>query len=239
MYEMSATRFEARGGLNYYKIEESLSVVLDEVLDELGVAEVDGAGVVLVEFGDLGHLAVGEAEVEDIQILRHTLLVGALGDGHDAALRQPAQGDLRGILAVLATDGGQLRAFDDAVHALSAQWTPGHHPRAELGVQRFDGGLLDEGIALQLVDHGLHIHIVGEVEEATRLEVAHADGAHLAVAVGTLHGAPGAEDVAVGLMDEQQVDVVGLQLAQALVNAAGGTLFAGVADPHLGDEEEM
>lgn len=49
----------------------------------------------------------------------------------------------------------------------------------------------------------------------------------------------GAEDVAIGLMDEQQVDVVGLQLAQALVNAAGGTLLAGVADPHLGDEEEM
>jgi hypothetical protein len=34
---------------HYYRIEESLSVVLDEVLDELGVAEVDDAGVVLVE----------------------------------------------------------------------------------------------------------------------------------------------------------------------------------------------
>lgn len=32
---------------------DRLSVVLDEVLDELGVAEVDGAGVVLVEFDNL------------------------------------------------------------------------------------------------------------------------------------------------------------------------------------------
>ena len=39
----------ARAGVKIREDEERLSVVLDEVLDELRVAEVDGAGVVLVE----------------------------------------------------------------------------------------------------------------------------------------------------------------------------------------------
>ncbi len=39
----------AQAGVKIREDEESLSVVLDEVLDELRVAEVDGAGVVLVE----------------------------------------------------------------------------------------------------------------------------------------------------------------------------------------------
>ena len=51
--------------------------------------------------------------------------------------------------------------------------------------------------ALQLVHHRLHLHIMGEVEEAASLEVAHADGAHLAVTVGSLHRPPRTEHVAV------------------------------------------
>ena len=40
-------------------------------------------------------------------------------------------------------------------------------------------------------------------------------------------------------MDEQQVDIVGLQLAQALVDAAGGFLLAGVRYPYLCREEQF
>ena len=84
-----------------------------------------------------------------------------------------------------------------------------------------DACLLDQRVALQLVHHRLYIHIVGEVEEAGLLEVAHADGTRLAVVIGFLHRPPRAEHVAVGLMDEQQVDVVCLQLTQAFVDAFG------------------
>lgn len=63
-------------------------------------------------------ISIGEAEVKDVEILCHTLLVGALGDGHDAALRQPAQGHLRGAFAVLAAYDGKLVALDDAASTL-------------------------------------------------------------------------------------------------------------------------
>ena len=209
------------------------------MLHELHVIEVDDTRVVLVHRGDLGHFVVGEAEVEDVQVLRHTFLVARLRDGHDAALREQTQGHLRGGFAIVGTDAAQHFALDDAVDALSAQRTPCHHLGAELVEHRLDAALLYHCVALQLVDHRLGVDIMREVEETGFLEVAHADGAHLAVFVGLLHRPPRAEHVAVGLVDEQQVDVVGLELAQALVNALGGFLFAGVRDPHLGDEEEV
>ena len=229
--------------------EERVSAVgLDEVFDEVYVGEVDVAGVHLVHGGYLLHFGVGQREVEDVKVLHHALLVAALGDGDDAALGEPAEGHLRGGLAVLLADAAGQLALDDAVHALSAQRAPSHHCAAGVLEQGLDGALLDEGVALQLVrssssrgtpDHRLDLHVVVEVEVAGLLEVAHADGAELAVAVGLLHGAPGAEHVAVSLVDEQQVDVVGLQFAQALVDAAGGALLAAVADPHLGGEEDV
>ena len=50
-----------------------LSVSLDQVLHELHVIEVDDTRVVLVHRGDLGHFGVGEAEVEDVEVLRQAL----------------------------------------------------------------------------------------------------------------------------------------------------------------------
>ena len=44
---------------------------------------------------------------------------------------------------------------------------------------------------------------------------------------------------AVSLMDQQQVDVLRLQLAQALVDALVGALLASVRDPHLRHEEQV
>ena len=51
------------------------------------------------------------------------------------------------------------------------------------------------------------------VEETASLEIAHADGTHLSCTIGLLHRPPRAEHVTVGLMDEQQVDILRLQLA--------------------------
>ena len=53
----------------------TLSVVFNQVFHELGVAKVDGACVVLVQSGDLGHLVGCKREVEDVEVLLHALLV--------------------------------------------------------------------------------------------------------------------------------------------------------------------
>ena len=52
-----------------------LSVVLNKILHKLRVTEIDEARVLLVEGGNLRHIIVGEREVEDVEILRHALLV--------------------------------------------------------------------------------------------------------------------------------------------------------------------
>ena len=100
---------------NVFFIIISLSVVFNQILHKVHVVEVDCACVVLVHCCDLSHVVVGEGKIEDDEVLLHTLLVGGLGDGHDAALREPAKGHLRGGLAVLGTDAGQQFALDDAV----------------------------------------------------------------------------------------------------------------------------
>ena len=85
----------------------SLSVVFNQILHKVHVIEIDGAGIVLVHCCNLGHVIVGEGKVEDVEVLLHTLLVSGFRDGHDAALREPAEGYLRGGLAVLCTNAGQ------------------------------------------------------------------------------------------------------------------------------------
>ena len=220
-------------------LSERVSVILNQILHKLRVAEVDGARVVLVELGDGGHIVGGQREVEDVEILRHTFFVTGLGDGHNTTLGQPPEGHLSGTFAILGTYGGKLFTLHDAIDPLSAKRSPSHHTCAEFCKYRLDGCLLYEGVALQLVHHRLYIHIVGEVEETARLEVAHSYGAHLAVVIGFLHRPPRAEHVAVRLMDEQQVDVIRLQLAQALVDALGCLFLSVVRNPHLCHEEKL
>ena len=115
---------------------------------------------------------------------------------------------MSGTLIVLGAYCRQFLALDDAINTLSSEWSPCHHSGTELGMNRLNALLLDECVALQLVDHRLDIYIVGKVKETARLEVAHADSAHLAGTISVLHGPPRAEYVTVGLMDKQQINVL-------------------------------
>ena len=193
----------------------------------------------LVHCGYLRHLFGRQSEVEDVEILHHAFLVTRLGNSHDATLRKPTEGYLGSCLIIFRADSSQQVALRDAVCALSAERIPRHHLSVELIKYRLDACLLRERIALQLVHHWLQLCIVGEVEETACLEVAHTDSSHLTFTIGFLHGAPSAEDVAIGLMNEQQVDVVGLQLAQALVDALGGFFLAIVRNPDLRHEKQI
>ncbi len=85
----------------------------------------------LVHRGDLRHVIIGKGEVENVEVLLHTLLVGGFRDGDDAALGKPAESHLRGGLAVLGTDATQQVTLDDAIHALATKRPPSHHLGAE------------------------------------------------------------------------------------------------------------
>ncbi len=75
--------------------------------DPFGVAVVESDAGAGVEGGDAGHLLVGQGEVEDVEVLRHPLGTHGLGDDDDAALQQPAQGDLGDGPAVSIADADQ------------------------------------------------------------------------------------------------------------------------------------
>ena len=49
--------------------------------------EVHRSLVVLVQFSDFLHVGIREAKVEDVEVLRHTLLVARLGNGHISMCR--------------------------------------------------------------------------------------------------------------------------------------------------------
>ena len=211
---------------------------LEELLHDLGRVVVEEEAALLVELGDALHLPGGQLEVEDVPILRHPLLVGGLGDENHAALQEEPQRHLRHALAVLLAYLRQHGVGEEAVLALG-EGTPRHDVAAVLLHIPLRLHLLVEDVGLHLVDGGLDLDVRLQVDEAVGEEVAHADGAHLALALGALHGAVRAVVVAEGLVDEQQVDVAGLQLAQALQDAGVGFLLARVAYPHLGHDEQL
>ncbi len=80
----------------------------------------DGLGGVELEY--LGHLGIGQREVEQLQVLRHAFLVHRLGNDDHAALQQVAQRHLRSSLAVLYHVPPRWETNN---HANATQWTAG------------------------------------------------------------------------------------------------------------------
>ena len=162
-----------------------------------------------------------------------------LRNSHDATLGEPTEGDLSGSLIILGTDSSQQIVLHDAVCSLSTEWIPSHHLGAKLAKNRLNSSLLRKRVALQLVHHRLQVYVVCEVEETACLEVAHTDSTNLACTIGLLHSPPRTEYVAIGLMDEQQVDILRLQLAQALINALGSLFLTSIGYPDLCYKEQI
>ena len=81
--------------------------------------------------------------------------------------------------------------------------------------------------------------MLGDVDKTHVIEVAQSDGPCFAGLIGFFHSPIGAIAVTIGLMHQQQVDIVGAQFAQAIIDAYCRTLLAGVADPHLGGDEQL
>ena len=70
-------------------------------------------------------------------------------------------------------------------------------------------------------------------------EVAHSDGTHLSCLVSLLQIAISTVAVAVRLVEKHQIDVVGLQFAQTLIDALHSLSVAIVGRPDLGNEENL
>ena len=144
----------------------------------------------VVQGPDGHHVLLAELEVKDVQVLRHPLLVGGLRDDHHVALDQKTQGGLGHGLAVLGADGLEGGVGEEVLPSLG-EGAPGLVDHAVLGHHLMGGGLLEEGVGLHLVHHGLDLRKLAQVDEPVGVEVGHADGPDLPRLVELRHGPPG------------------------------------------------
>ena len=156
-----------------------------------------------------------ELEVADGEVLPDAFFVDGFRDGDDVFLQQPAEDDLCRRLAVRLADGGECRIGEDAALSFSER-RPGHEADV-IGLHDFaELLLLAERMRFHLVDGGHDVVRENQVEQAVGQEVADADGANLARFVQFLHRVPCAVVVAVGHVDEVEVEVVRAEVFKRL-----------------------
>lgn len=162
---------------------------------------------------DAPHIGIVQHEIEYIEVLRHALLAHGLGNDNYIGLHEIAQSHLRGSLVVLLGDFDQRLVGEHAVFSFCEQ-CPCHVLRTILDQIIMRRPLLVEHMRFDLVHSRLHFNETGKIDIAVGIEIAHADGAQFAGFISLLHRAIGAVVVAEGLMDEHEVDVIGLKFAQ-------------------------
>ena len=141
---------------------------------KLRIAVVDDRAASQSLGADLSNLLAGEREIPDMQILGHALGPRRLGNHRHAALHVPAQGNLRGSLAVPAADPGQQGIGKDAMLAFG-QRSPGLRVHAIALHVRNGGRAGEERMDFNLVDSGTDLDAAAEVCEHFRIEVRNAD----------------------------------------------------------------
>ena len=99
--------------------------------------------------------------------------------------------------------------------------------------------LLEEHIALHLIDGGGHVLEGDEVGQPVRVEAAHPDGPDLSLPAQLGHGPPGPVVVAQGLVDQVQIQVVQAQPVHGGLEPPLGPLTACIGDPQLGGDEQL
>ena len=155
-----------------------------------------------------------------------------------AFLQVPAQDDLSRALAVLLRQLGENRLGHQFGIAV-AKRIPGLERHV---------AVLEERLHLMLVPIRVHLdlqHRGGDrshVEHLLRLglaEVRQADRTHLARSHGILHRLPRFRVPAVGLVQEQQIQIVGVQAAQCGVDGLAAVLVPVILREQLGGDEEF
>lgn len=185
-----------------------------------------------VERGDPQHLGVCGCEVENIEIFAHPLLVRRFDQRHDAALRQPAEYHLRRRLSVRISDLHERFVVEQVVLPRRQR-----RPRLHLDVLTSQIGklvlTLEKRTALQKIHRGLDPVPEQEVRKPVLREVVHTDGADPARLIELFHRAPRAEAVVIGLVDDEEIEVVEPQTLHRRGKAALCALIADVGDPEL------
>jgi len=199
------------------------------------VEEAAGTGI---QGFDGGQVFRAQFEIQHSEIFLHPLPARGFGERDDSALGDPAQDDLGHAFPVFGRDAQQQFVLKDIVPAFGER-----RPSLDLHVvllqKRLRLELLLEGVHFDLVDRGRDLVMDHQVHEAVGLKVGDADGPDFALLIQLFHGAPFAINIAEGLMDEVEVEVIELQPFQGIFEGLPGTLITVSLDPQFGGDEQL
>lgn len=206
-----------------------------------GIGVVEGGGTaILIEAIDERHVLGSELKMEDIEILLEMVGLGT-GDGDETTLDDPSEHDLRRGLAIARGYLLEKRMAGHVDVALT-KGGPTHNLDTKLTIVGCIVHLRHEGMYLYLIDHRSYLGIGEKVVKVIGIEIAHTDGAHLALTNKRLHDLPSVLDtVAYRPVDEQEVHIVHLQTRQAVLYALANGLctFTHEVGIYLGGEEDV
>ena len=175
----------------------------------------------LVEGIDLGHVLVGQREIEQVDVLSDVRWRLRARDHDVSLLDMPAQQHLGGGLAVLLGEFLDEGLGHDRVVAASAQRIPRLQCDVVLLQERLELRLWEVGVALDLVDCGDNLALVEDALRLGDVEVLQADRANLAFLVRLLEDAVPRDSIPRGLVQDHQIDVVRAQTLERLVDGGG------------------
>jgi hypothetical protein len=166
----------------------------------------------LVQAADLLNLILLQVEAADVQVLRKTALVVALGDNSNAALSGPAQQDLRRALAVgvgnsldhlvVEQHGGVLCLLHVELNERQrAERTVGSHGNVALLAELEERLLGEVRVVLDLESLRELLGVAEQVEEESAVVVADAERLDQAGLVESLHGVVGLFERGVAKLD--------------------------------------
>ena len=161
-----------------------------------------------------------------------------LGDHDNITLEQEAQGGLCGGFAVLLADLGQ-NGVGEHILAAFRKRAPGFDLAAVFLEIFFGRLLLLKHMCFDLVDGRLDLREVLDVQIPVRAKVGNADRAEPASLVQFFHCAIGTVIITERLVDEQQIEIIGAQLAHGFLNGGLRFFIACVCDPDLGGQEKF
>ena len=160
-----------------------------------------------VQSGDSLHFLFGQCEIKNRKVLYHPFLAYGFGDNHHIALVQPAEDNLTDCPSMLFGNGFQYGIVPDVVLPFGKR-CPCFVLYA-FALQELVGGfLLEERVGFQLIDGRFHFVVQEKVLQAFIGEARHADGSDSAFFIKPLASSLCRIIVAVGLVQQVEVDII-------------------------------
>ena len=192
----------------------------------------------LIQAANLFHIFFAERKIKHIKVLLHAIFMRGFRNDNHVALNQEPKGRLGGRFAVFLSDSHQHGIGEAALFPFG-KGTPGFVLHA-IFFHIFMGNLLLlEHMGFHLLDGGRHLRELAEIDETVGIKIGNADGTQLSVLVRFFHRPVSAVVIAKRLMDQHEIDVVGFQLLQRLIDGRFGFFAAGVGHPHFGCDEQF